>query len=107
MFNSITEKRGLTYSIKEDTNSEPRYCADWIKSIIKDNCVKQSLDAPELMSGPFHDSLALSYACDYGMIFIRCKDGISHNPLEYSSYEDLALGTEILYGTVLDILDKK
>ncbi len=105
--NSITEKRGLTYSIKEDTNSEPRYCADWIKSIIKDNCVKQSLDAPELMSGPFHDSLALSYACDYGMIFIRCKDGISHNPLEYSSYEDLALGTEILYGTVLDILDKK
>jgi len=105
--NAITEKRGLTYSIKEDTNSEPRYCADWIKSIIKDNCVKQSLDAPELMSGPFHDSLALSYACDYGMIFIRCKDGISHNPLEYSSYEDLALGTEILYGTVLDILDKK
>lgn len=104
---TITRKRGLTYSIKEDTNSAPRYCADWIKDIIRENCKKLNLDAPELMSGPFHDALALSYACDYGMIFVRCKDGISHNPLEYASYEDLALGAEVMYGTVLDILSRK
>ena len=65
---------------------------------------KLNLEAPELMSGPFHDAMALSYACDYGMIFVRCKDGISHNPLEYASYEDLALGAEVMYGTVLGIL---
>ena len=64
------------------------------------------MDAPELMSGPFHDALTLSYVCDYGMIFIRCKDGISHNPLEYSSYEDLAIGTNVLLGTVVEILKK-
>lgn len=102
--NAVTQKRGLTYTIKEDTNSEPRYCADWIKAIIKNNCEKLSLDAPELMSGPFHDALPLSYACDYAMIFVRSKDGISHNPLEYSSYEDLATGANVLLGTVLDIL---
>jgi allantoate deiminase len=96
----------LTYEISVDTNSAPRYCADWIKAIIGEECKALSLDAPELMSGPFHDALALSYACDYGMIFIRCKDGISHNPLEYSSGEDLALGTEILYGTILKVLEK-
>ncbi len=96
----------LTYEISEDTNSEPRYCAGWIKTIISEECKTLGLDAPELMSGPFHDALALSYACDYGMIFIRCKDGISHNPLEYSSDEDLALGTEILYGTILKVLQK-
>jgi allantoate deiminase len=104
--NEITRKHQLTYTISEDTNSEPRYCAEWIKEIIRDECKARELDAPELMSGPFHDSLALSYACDYGMIFIRCKDGISHNPLEYSSYEDLALGADILYGTVLQILGR-
>jgi len=104
---SITKKHGLTYTIKEDTNSEPRYCADWIKEIIQNNCKQLQLDAPELMSGPFHDALMLSYVCDYGMIFVRCKDGISHNPLEFASYEDLALGTEVMYGTVLDILKRK
>lgn len=101
---SIAQKHALTYTISEDTNSEPRYCAQWIKDIIHSECKALNLDAPELMSGPFHDSLALSYACDYGMIFVRCKDGISHNPLEFSSYEDLALGAEVLYGTVRKIL---
>jgi allantoate deiminase len=105
---SITQKHQLTYNITEDTNSEPRYCAGWIKNIIKQECeALQLTDTPELMSGPFHDAMALSYACDYGMIFVRCKDGISHNPLEYASYEDLAIGAEVLYGTVLQILKKK
>lgn len=103
---AITQKHKLTYSISEDTRSDPRYCADWIKALIKAECENLGLDAPELMSGPFHDALALSYACDYGMIFVRCKDGISHNPLEYSSYEDLALGAEVMYGTVLRILTR-
>ncbi len=101
---SITKKHQLTYEISEDTNSEPRYCADWIKKIIHAQCEALNLDAPELMSGPFHDALALSYVCDYGMIFVRCKDGISHNPLEYSSDEDLALGANVLLGTVTEIL---
>ncbi|MEO5684219.1 MAG: M20 family metallo-hydrolase [Chitinophagaceae bacterium] len=102
---AITQKHQLTYTISEDTNNEPRYCAEWIKDIIRDECTKLKLEAPELMSGPFHDAMALSYACDYGMIFVRCKDGISHNPLEYASYEDLALGTEVLYGTMLECLN--
>ncbi|MEO6671431.1 MAG: M20 family metallo-hydrolase [Ferruginibacter sp.] len=102
---SITKKRQLTYTITEDTNSAPRYCAGWIKEIIHEECKMLGLDAPELMSGPFHDALSLSYVCDYAMIFVRSKDGISHNPLEYSSYEDLALGAELMYGTVLKILN--
>ncbi|WP_310559020.1 M20 family metallo-hydrolase [Flavobacterium sp.] len=103
----ITKKHHLSYEISEDTKSDPRYCADWIKEIIHEECVSLKLDAPELMSGPFHDALALSYACDYGMIFVRCKDGVSHNPLEYSSYEDLALGANVMLGTVVKILKQK
>jgi allantoate deiminase/N-carbamoyl-L-amino-acid hydrolase len=101
---AICKKNGLEFSISEDTNSEPRYCAGWIKDLVHKNCAGVGLDAPELMSGPFHDAMALSYACDYGMIFVRCKDGISHNPLEFASYEDLALGAEVMYGTVQDML---
>lgn len=103
---SITQRHQLTYEITEDTNSEPRYCAGWIKDIIHDQCRIRGLNAPELMSGPFHDAMVLSHACDYGMIFVRCKDGISHNPLEFASYEDLALGADVLYGTMRSILEK-
>lgn len=103
----IVKENNLSIEISEDTNSEPRYCAEWIRDIIKNQCTILGLDAPDVMSGPFHDALPLSYVCDYGMIFVRCKDGISHNPLEFSSWEDLALGTEVLYGTMMDIISSK
>jgi len=100
------ESHGLTYTVREDTNSEPRYCADWIRNILREQSATLGVSAPELMSGPFHDALVLSYVCDYGMIFVRSKDGISHNPKEYSSPEDIALGTELLYRTVRQIAQK-
>ncbi|WP_110926449.1 Zn-dependent hydrolase [Bacillus massiliglaciei] len=100
------EKRDLSVEIREEIREEPRYCSAWIKNCIKDSCKEKGLEAPELMSGPFHDALLMSYACDYGMIFVRCKDGISHNPAEFASYEDLAEGTDVMYGTLLKMLEQ-
>lgn len=102
----VAREGGLSYTITEDTNSDPRYCADWIKAILHEQSKELGIIPRELMSGPFHDALALSYVCDYGMIFVRCKDGISHNPQEYSTYEDIALGTELLYKTVVQMVNK-
>jgi allantoate deiminase len=75
--------------------------------VMKNESKNMGLNPPELMSGPFHDSLAMSYVCDYGMIFVRSKDGISHNPKEYSSPEDIALGTELFYRTMVNIATEK
>lgn len=103
LIDETARTEGLTYEIREDTNSEPRYCSDRIKGFIREAAKEIAVDAPELMSGPFHDSLSMSYYCEYGMIFVRCKDGISHNPQEYSSMEDIAMGTELLYRTAVNM----
>ncbi|MGG1516825.1 M20 family metallo-hydrolase [Paenibacillus oryzisoli] len=96
----VADEHGLAYTVREDTNSEPRYCADWMKRTMREEAEGMGMaPPPELMSGPFHDSLAMSYVCDYGMIFVRCLAGISHNPKEFAAPEDIALGTELLYRT--------
>jgi allantoate deiminase len=41
--------------------------------------------------------------CPIGMIFVRSKDGISHNPAEWSSPEDCAAGVNVLYHILLDL----
>ncbi|MCM3667220.1 M20 family metallo-hydrolase [Mesobacillus subterraneus] len=97
----ITAQHGLTCKISEDTNSEPRYCSQEIMNVMREESQNIGINTMELMSGPFHDSLAMSYVCDYGMIFVRCKDGISHNPKEFSTFEDISLGTELLYRTAV------
>ncbi|GGF94848.1 M20 family metallo-hydrolase [Paenibacillus abyssi] len=101
LIDQAAQEHGLRVEIREDTNSEPRYCAPRILNTVREAAKEMKVAAPELMSGPFHDSLAMSYYCDYGMIFVRCKEGISHNPQEYASKEDIATGTELLYQTLL------
>jgi allantoate deiminase len=93
----------LNYEMKEDTRSEPRYCADWIKEIMIEEDEKLGFNSPTLMSGPFHDALIMSYISDYGMIFVRCEKGISHNPLEFAELDDIEKGVKLLYATALRI----
>lgn len=99
LIDAVCLEHGLTYTIREDTKSDPRYCAPELRALMREQAAEMGLTPPELMSGPFHDSLTMSYVCDYGMIFVRCKEGISHNPKEYSSPEDIELGAELLYRT--------
>lgn len=89
----------LKVVIQEDTNLAPVDCADWIQEVIAEESEAIGLNCPKMISGPFHDAMVMANACDIGMIFVRCKDGISHNPAEFASYDDLALGTELLYRT--------
>lgn len=49
-----------------------------------------------LASGAFHDAQFVVPLCPTGMIFVPCRNGVSHNPAEYSSSEQLEAGTRVL-----------
>lgn len=61
-------------------------------------CVRESANTidcqMELTSGAGHDSVYTSLKVPTAMIFARCRDGVSHNPAEYTRPEELA---HILY----------
>jgi beta-ureidopropionase / N-carbamoyl-L-amino-acid hydrolase len=60
----------------------------------------------ELVSGAFHDALFITAVCPVGMVFIRCREGISHNPLEYAEPADVTAGAEVLLSTLLELSQK-
>jgi allantoate deiminase len=49
-----------------------------------------------LPSGAGHDAMVMGALCPMGMMFVRCKDGISHNPAESMTEEDAGLAIAIL-----------
>ncbi len=57
----------------------------------------------ELMSGAGHDGQAMVHLTDIGMIFVRCRAGISHNPLEFVGVADVGLSVEALIRTIAAI----
>ncbi|KAI1761489.1 amidase [Hypoxylon sp. FL1150] len=55
----------------------------------------------DMTSGAGHDSVYTNLRCPTSMIFVPSKDGISHNPVEYTSPEDCAIGAEVLLQSVI------
>ncbi|TGO29176.1 hypothetical protein BPAE_0018g00650 [Botrytis paeoniae] len=54
-----------------------------------------------MVSGAGHDSVYTSRHAPTSMIFVPCKDGVSHNPAEYCSLEDCGNGAQVLFGAML------
>ena len=77
-----------------------------IQAAIRDAAKSVGLASIDLPSFAGQDSQNVARIAPMGMIFIPSKDGISHNPNEYSSPEDIANGAEVLYRTVL-LLDQR
>jgi len=55
-----------------------------------------------IISGAGHDSVYLSRVAPTGMIFVPCKDGISHNEIEDAKREDLAAGCDVLLRAIIE-----
>ena len=60
-------------------------------------------DVVQLTSGAGHDAVAMSSLTDVGMLFVRCKGGVSHNPAESVTTEDVAVAIDVL-GRFLELL---
>lgn len=75
------------------------------------NCVESAVEdlygpdaaklSQPLTSGAGHDSVYTSKRVPTTMIFIPCRDGVSHHPSEYSTPEDCGIGAQVLMGAVL------
>ena len=66
---------------------------------------EQNRTAPVLVSGAGHDAMVLARSVRSGMLFIRCRDGISHHPDELVSPADICIALQTLAGTVLKFAD--
>jgi len=59
-------------------------------------------DYRRIVSGAGHDANYLNTVCPTGMIFVPSVDGISHVEEEYTEWEDVVAGVEVLAGAVLE-----
>jgi len=56
----------------------------------------------DIVSGAGHDAVYVARVAPTAMIFVPCKDGISHNEIEDAKPEDLAAGCNVLAQAMLD-----
>lgn len=101
------EMRGLTYSVRSTIDTPPAHCHPKVIEIIDQCATDENVPHMKIISYPAHDALQLATRMPFGMIFLRSSnEGRSHCPEEYTTPEDAAIGTEILYKSLLRIANE-
>lgn len=71
-------------------------CAPWLMEQFAKAIAAERIAVRRLPSGAGHDGMAMIDITDIGMMFVRCKAGISHNPAESITAEDAETGARVL-----------
>jgi ureidoglycolate amidohydrolase len=85
-------------SINEDlvNADEPAQSSPHIVQLLETICTGRNIPFKKMVSRAYHDSLFMARIAPIAMIFITCRNGVSHRPDEYAAPADIALGTSVL-----------
>lgn len=83
--------------------SAPVDFADDLIDCVEEAAKDLGLSYLRLPSGAGHDAQMMAAVCPTTMIFVPSLGGISHNPLEHSSEEELAKGAAVLLSVVEEL----
>jgi allantoate deiminase len=95
-FQSVAGKRNCAAKVETLQEHPVTRCADWLMEQMDRAVAAERMTVRRLPSGAGHDGMAIAAIADTAMLFVRCKDGISHNPAESITQEDAAAGARVL-----------
>ena len=101
----IEAERGVSVKITELNSDIPAQCSQTIMQAIEAECDSYGYSQKTCISGAYHDSLMVSAFAPVAMLFVPSRNGISHSPEEWTDFEDIAKGTNILAEILLKTAD--
>jgi allantoate deiminase len=102
----LARRRKLAIEVRSISENAAVRCTPRLVRLLT-QAVKDSRQRPiEVTSGAGHDAVMMSTLTDVGMLFVRCKGGISHNPAESVTTEDVEVALDVL-SRFLELLAKQ
>ena len=101
----IAARRGLRFSAEEFYRIAATPCDARLQSLLGEAVTSVQGRTLSLPSGAGHDTIALAERWPVGMLFVRCKGGISHHPAESVMADDVALAIEAFGRAVRALAD--
>lgn len=93
---AIASERKLRFEWKPVSESPAIRCDRWLSQLMKEAVQRQQGSAVSLPSGAGHDAAAIAAIAPVTMLFVRCKNGLSHHPAEYASKRDVGIAMAVL-----------
>jgi allantoate deiminase len=93
---AVARRRGVGLRLDRSYDEAAAVCAPALAGQLETAVARAGIRPRRLPSGAGHDGLAMIALCPIGMLFVRCKGGISHNPAESVTTEDADAAARVL-----------
>lgn len=97
----VAGARGLDIWMEPISSEDPVQMDSGVVMEFKEVCEERGVKWLEMPSGAGHDAMNMAAFCPTGMIFVPSKGGLSHNPAEFTSMEELLEGAEVMRAFML------
>lgn len=97
---SIARRRGLMFEFAVLSEIAPVQCHPRVIDAVEQSVNACGVSAMRLHSGAAHDAQIIARIAPAGMIFVPSKEGRSHSAAEWTAWEDIEAGANILLNTL-------
>ncbi len=105
-FTQIDKEENVETRCTALDKSDPAHADPALQAAVRDAAKSLGLATMDLPSEAGQDSQEIGKVAPMAMIFVPSRDGISHSPKEFTSWQDVANGAEVLYRAVLLLDDR-
>ena len=99
----IAKKRGVRIDVDPYTTFGPVLFDVGLGELLRHKAMNRQLSTRDMVAAAGHDSVLMAPLVPSAMLFVPSVAGITHNPKEYSTREQLARGAEVLLDAVLEL----
>jgi allantoate deiminase len=92
----IAKKRGLKVSWQRTQDNGATPCSPELTARLARSVQTVQGRSRSLVSGAGHDGVVMASLAPIAMLFVRCRDGLSHHPDEYAAPKDLRVALEVM-----------
>lgn len=100
---NLEKRRGVEVDVTMPPAHSPTPLSAEVVSAIERSARELGIPAKRMPSGAAHDSQNMATRVKTGMIFVPSVGGISHSPMEWSEWEDIEKGVQVLTRTMMDL----
>ncbi|MFM0365128.1 Zn-dependent hydrolase [Paraburkholderia sediminicola] len=96
------EKASITVDVEQVVHFPPQPFAAGLVAAVQQGADTLGFSSMDVISGAGHDAVYLARVAPAAMIFVPCKDGISHNEIEDARADHLEAGCNVLLQAMLN-----
>lgn len=99
----LTKNTGVTFEVIDMLNVKPVRMNEEVISMFKKSAEDSGFSYQMMLSGAGHDAMIMAAVTEVGLIFVPSRDGRSHSKDEWTDYDKLQKGIEMICDTILEL----